>query len=101
MSLTVNVQSHLELVPTSCVGGNTGVETCIVFGHGVKDERIDSCLVDDDLVQSVLGDLEALPEPHDVRQRTTVDDTIEPGHMALGHGEVGWYFAEDGFEVLL
>lgn len=99
--LTVYVQSHLELIPTSCVGGNTGVETGIVFGHGIKDERIDSGLVDDDLVQSVLTDLEPFPEPRDVRQRTTVDDAIEPGHVTFWYGKIGWYFTEDRFKVLL
>ena len=67
----------------------------------VEDERTDSVLVDDDLVQSVLEHFAAVAEPEHVWVRAAGDDTVEARHAALRHLDVRRDLAERWPEVRL
>jgi len=67
----------------------------------VKDQRTDSVLVDDDLMQAVVEHLGAVTEPVDVGVGPARDDAVEARHLSLRHVDVRRDLTERRTEVSL
>lgn len=73
---TKNDNGYFEAVLSGLVNGDTSIQSGVVQTGSVNDQRIDSVLVDNDLVRRVVVHRTPVPIPRDVRLWT-------PGHHAV------------------
>ena len=98
---TGNVEVDFKAILASTVASDARVVSAVGERRGVEDERTDSILVDDDLVQPVIEHLGAVTEPQQVGVRSSRHDTVEARHVALWHLNVCRNLAERRPEIRL
>ena len=91
----------MEAVLAGPVAGDARVESGVGEPSGVDDERADSFLVDDDLVQEVRQHFGPVAEPQHVRYRATRHHAVEASQVTFRHLEVSGNLAKYRLEKLL
>ena len=98
---TEYIEADLEAVLAGSIAGDARVKPRVGQSGRVDDQRADSFLVDDDLVQEVRKNLASVAEPQHVRDGSARHHAVEAGQVALGYFEVGWDLAKYRLEKLL
>ena len=95
MSLTCNTDGNFETVFTTAIWCNTTIRSRVRQTNRLENQRVDTILVDNNLVRSVIEDLLAILIPANLRVRSSYDYAVQSRRLTLGHFQVCWHFVED------